>query len=284
MFYWNSVRNNGFFMGIVHKMKLMKPEKIKKQLKTDFIGKEIKYFSEVTSTNDVAKELATKGVEEGTIVLAETQTRGKGRLGRRWLSPKGGLWFSVILRPKISAKDSYQLTFMVAVAVAKTIQKLFKVNAEIKWPNDVLVNERKVCGILAETSTRGNTVDFAVIGIGVNANVDLTSFPKDLRNFITSLEAEVNRGIERESFLCALLEELESYYKMLQEKKFEFVLEEWKSLTTLLGAYVEVTSFEEKIRGMAVGVDRNGALEVQLENGTVRKILSGDVVRQKRQY
>jgi len=260
----------------------MEPKKIKEQLRTDFVGKEVKYFTETTSTNDIAKELASRGAEEGTVVLAETQTQGKGRLGRRWLSPKEGVWFSVILRPNISARDSYQLTFMTAVAVAKTIRKLFKLNAEIKWPNDVLVNERKVCGILTETSTRGDAVGFAVVGVGVNANVDLASFPKDLRTSITSLKAEVKREVEREGFLCALLEELENYYKMLHEKKFELVLEEWKSLTTLFGAEVEVTSFEEKIRGVAVDVNRNGALRVLLKNGTTRKIVSGDVVKQKR--
>jgi BirA family biotin operon repressor/biotin-[acetyl-CoA-carboxylase] ligase len=265
-------------------MKLMEPEKIKEQLKTDFIGQKIRYFTEVTSTNDVAKELATKGAKEGTMILAETQTQGKGRLGRRWLSPRGGIWFSVILRPTIPAKNSYQLTFMAAVAVAKTIRKMFKVDAEVKWPNDILVNERKVCGILTETCTIGDAVDFAVIGVGVNANVDLTSFPKDLRGSVTSLEAEVGGEVERERFLRALLRELENYYRMLSKKKFGLVLEEWKSLTTLFGAYVEVTSFEEKIRGLAVGVDRNGALEVLLKNGTVRKILSGDVVKQERQH
>ena len=270
-------------MGIVCKMKLIELEKIMEQLKTDFIGQEIKYFAEATSTNDVAKELAAKGVKEGTIVLAETQTQGRGRLGRRWLSPEGGIWLSVILRPKIPAKDFYQLTFMAAVAVAKTIRRMFKLNAEIKWPNDVLVNDRKVCGILTESSVRGDAVDFAVIGIGVNANVDLASFPKDLRSSVTSLEAEVKGEVGRERFLCALLKELENYYTMIQQKKFEFVLEEWKSLTTLFGAHVEVTSFEGKVRGLAVGVNRNGGLEVLLKNGTIRKVLSGDVVKQKQQ-
>jgi len=264
-------------------MKSMRLKKMREQLKTEFIGHEINYFAEVTSTNDVAKELAAKGAKEGTVVLAETQTQGKGRLGRRWLSPKGGIWFSVILRPKITAKDSYQLTFMAAVVIAKTIRKMFKVDAEIKWPNDVLVNERKVCGILTESRVRGDAMDFAVIGIGVNANVDLASFPKDLRSSVTSLEAEVKGEVGRERFLCALLKELENYYTMIQQKKFEFVLEEWKSLTTLFGAHVEVTSFEGKVRGLAVGVNRNGGLEVLLKNGTIRKVLSGDVVKQKQQ-
>jgi len=171
---------------------------------------------------------------------------------------------------------------MAAVAVAKAIRKMFEVNATIKWPNDVLVNERKVCGILTETTIRGNAVDFAVIGIGVNANVDLTSFPEDLRTSVTSLGAEVKREVDREEFFSALLEELENYYEVLQQKKFELVLEEWKALTTLFGAHVEVTSFEEKLKGVAVNVNRNGALEVLLKNGTVRKIVSGDVVKQER--
>jgi len=249
-----------------------------KRGKTKVIGQKVRHFAEVTSTNDVAKELATSGEEEGTVVLAETQTHGKGRIGRRWLSPKGGIWFSVILRPNISAKDSYQLTFMAAVAVAKTIRKMFKVNTEIKWPNDVLVNKRKVCGILTETSIRGDVVDFAVVGVGVNANVDLTSFSEELRASVTSLDAEVKGVVDRERFLCALLEELENYYEMVLQRRFALVLEEWKSLTTLFGTDVEVTSFEGRIKGVASGIDRNGALEVLLKNGTVRKISTGDVV------
>jgi len=259
-------------------MKSMRLKKIREQLKTKFIGHEINYFTEITSTNDVVKELAAKGAKEGTVVLAETQTHGKGRIGRRWLSPKGGIWFSVILRPNISAKDSYQLTFMAAVAVAKTIRKMFKVNTEIKWPNDVLVNKRKVCGILTETSIRGDVVDFAVVGVGVNANVDLTSFSEELRASVTSLDAEVKGVVDRERFLCALLEELENYYEMVLQRRFALVLEEWKSLTTLFGTDVEVTSFEGRIKGVASGIDRNGALEVLLKNGTVRKISTGDVV------
>ena len=251
--------------------------------KTKVIGQKIRHFAEVTSTNDIAKELATSGEEEGTVVLAETQTHGKGRIGRRWLSPKGGIWFSVILRPNISAKDSYQLTFMAAVAVAKTIRKMFKVNTEIKWPNDVLVNERKVCGILTETSIRGDVVDFAVVGVGVNANVDLTSFSEELRASVTSLDAEVKGVVDKEKFLCALLEELENYYEMVLQRRFALVLEEWKNLVTLFGTDVEVTSFEGRIKGIASGINRNGALEVLLKDGTVRKISTGDVVKQRRQ-
>ena len=251
--------------------------------KTKVIGQKIHYFAEVKSTNDVAKEYAKSGAEEGTVILAATQTHGKGRRDRRWLSPTGGLWFSVILRPKLLARDSYRLTFMAAVAVAKTLRNLLKLNAEIKWPNDILVNERKVCGILTETSTSGTRVNFAVVGIGVNANIDLTSFPKELRASVTSLKAELKRPVARDHLLPVLLKELETYYTMLQQNQFEPILDEWKRLTTLFGAHVKVTSLKETIQGVVVGVNQHGALEILLQNGSLKKIISGDVVKQKRQ-
>jgi len=251
--------------------------------KTKAIGQKIHYYRKVTSTNDVAKELAKLGAQEGTVILAATQTHGKGRRDRRWLSPTGGLWFSIILRPRILARDSYLLTFMAAVAVAKTLRNRFRLNAEIKWPNDVLVNERKVCGILTETSTSGTTVNFAAVGIGVNANIDLTSFPAELRASVTSLKAELKRPVAREQLLRVLLKELETYYTMLQQNQFAPILDEWKRLTTLFKAHVKVTSLKETIQGVAVGVNQHGALEILLQNGTVRKIVSGDVVKQKPQ-
>jgi len=253
------------------------PEKIKNRLKTDFMGQKIHYFTEVTSTNDVAKELATSRAEEGTVVVAEVQTCGRGRLGRGWLSPKGGIWFSVILRPEVGAKDVFKITFLTAVAVAKAIRKMFKLNAEIEWPNDVLINGKKVCGILTETSIRDETADSVIVGVGINANIDINFFPANLKNTVTTLASEVKREVNREKFLQKLLEELEIYYKMFKENKFDSILEEWKHLNRLFGASVEVVSFNEKITGQAVNVDENGALIVRLANGTIRKFFSGDV-------
>ena len=253
------------------------PRKITEGLQTDFIGREIHHFAEVTSTNDVAKELATKGAEEGTVVISETQTLGRGRLGREWASPEGGIWFSTILRPEVAPKDASKLTFVAAVAVARAIREAFNLDAEVKWPNDVLISEKKVCGILTETSTKGDVVNFVVVGVGINANVSLDSFPESLRNSLTSLKEELEEEIEREEFLRALLEELEQYYTMFMRKKFDLILEEWRNLAGFLGQYVEVLSFDEKIRGRAVNVDRNGALMIKLENGTVKKVTSGDV-------
>jgi BirA family biotin operon repressor/biotin-[acetyl-CoA-carboxylase] ligase len=245
--------------------------------KTSVIGQKIHYFTEVTSTNDVAKELAALRAKEGTIVIAEVQTSGRGRLGRGWLSPKGGVWFSIILRPEVKAKDVFKITFLTAVAVAKTIRKMFKLNAEIEWPNDILVNGKKVCGILTETSIRGETVDSVVVGVGINANVDIDFFPKDFKKTVTTLASEVKREVDREKFLHALLKELEAYYKMFKENNFDSILEEWKQLNRLFGANVEVVTFNEKIEGQAVNVDQNGALIIRLADGTTRKVFSGDV-------
>lgn len=252
-------------------------QRIKDKLQTKLIGKTIHYFSEVASTNDLAKEMAAIGAREGTVILAETQTRGKGRFGREWFSPRGGIWLSTILRPKLSAKDIPKLTLTTSLAVAKTINQLFNLKTEVKWPNDVLINAKKVCGILTEANTREDTTNFVVIGIGINANIELKSLPKQIRENATSLKHELKKEIDREQFLRVLLENMEHYYVMLAEGKFNSVLKEWKSLCGFLNSYVEVTSGKEKIEGWAIDVDENGALIIRLQDGTLRKVLSGDV-------
>jgi len=265
----------------VPKKMWIQPRKIKEGLQTDFIGRMIHHFTEVTSTNDVAKELAAKGAKEGTVVISETQTLGRGRLGREWISPQGGVWFSIILRPEIAPEDASKLTLVAAVAVTRAIREAFNLEAEIKWPNDVLIGGKKACGILTETTTKGDAENFVVIGVGINANVSLNSFPENLRDSLTSLKEELKEEIEREKFLRALLEELEQYYKMFMQKKFDSILEEWRNLAGFLGQHVEVVSFDEKIRGWAVDVDQSGALLIRLENGTVKKVMLGDVTLQK---
>jgi BirA family biotin operon repressor/biotin-[acetyl-CoA-carboxylase] ligase len=230
----------------------------------------------------MAKELARKGAREGTVIVAETQTLGRGRFGRRWISPAGGVWFSIILRPEVSARDASKLTFVASVAVAKTIIKLFGSDAEIKWPNDVLIKGKKVCGILTETSTKGESLDFAVVGIGINGDFSLNELPVDLRGSSTTLKEELKRRIDLEPFLRSLLEETEHYYYMFLQGRFKAILDEWKNLSKLLGSYVEVTSLDEKIEGWATDIDEDGALALRLKDGNMRKIVSGDLVIQTR--
>jgi len=249
---------------------LIEPKKIKGGLQTDFIGQEIYHFTEVTSTSDVAKELAIKGAKEGTLVIAETQSRGRGRFGRKWISPEGGMWFSVILRPKVAPEDALKLTLMAAVVVAKVISDMFKLEAEVKSPNDVVVDGKKVCGILTEMSTKDDTVDFVVIGVGINANVSLDSFPKDLRKFLTSLKEELKEDVDRKTFLCALLEELERYYKMFTCKGFDSILED-ESFPSFLTRHAETTIPGEKIKGSTVDT-KNGTNQKTFEHFSMANV------------
>jgi biotin-[acetyl-CoA-carboxylase] ligase BirA-like protein len=254
---------------------------LKKELKTQVMGQTTHFFREITSTNDMAKELALIGAKEGTVVVAEMQTSGRGRLGREWISPAGGLWFSLILRPEVSAEDASKLTLMVAVAVANTLEKLYHLKAEVKWPNDVLIDGKKVCGILTEASTKGRCLSFVVIGFGVNTNFLVGELPSSLHESTTTLRMELNREVNREALLRSLLEETERYYIMFREGDFEDVLAEWRRLAKFLGSYVYVTSLSEKVEGWAIDVDEQGALIVKLKDQTTRRIVAGDVTVRK---
>lgn len=262
---------------IMQKTELIEPLKVKAGLRTRVFGRPLHCFRELTSTNDIAKELAVRGAREGTVIVAETQIKGRGRLKRRWISPEGGIWLSIILRPKTEPKHASKLTLMAAVAVAKTINKLFGLNSEIKWPNDVLINRRKVCGILTEAKTKGEALDFVIVGIGMNANYSVNTLPRYLRGSSTTLKEELKKEIERVSLLRKLLEETEFYYDVFQKKRFDTILTEWRNSASFLGSYVEVVSNSEKIRGWATGIDRNGALLVRLKDQTIRKVTSGDM-------
>ena len=177
---------------------MLEIEKIMSQLETDFIGREIHHFEKLSSTNTTAKQQARKGAKEGTAIIAETQTRGKGRLNRPWVSPKGGIWLSIILKPEIAVEDITKITLITSVAVAKTLREMFDLKAEIKWPNDVLIDSRKVCGILSEAVLKGKTVDFIIVGIGVNANFTRKALPRELQTTATTLKEVLKKDIDRE--------------------------------------------------------------------------------------
>jgi len=251
--------------------------KVKDGLRTKILGHPFLYFRELTSTNDLAKELAMRGAREGTVVVAETQTSGRGRLKRKWISPEGGLWLSIILRPRIQSKHAPKLTLMASVAVAKTISRLFPLKAEIKWPNDILINYKKVCGILTEAKTTGEALEFVILGMGINANFSVNFLPASFRGSSTTLQDELKNEIQRESLLRTLLEETEYYYEMFTKRKFDTILAEWRNSSSFLGSYVEVVSYDEKILGWAVDIDEEGALMVKLKDQTMCRVASGDV-------
>jgi len=258
--------------------KCIKVEKLQEGLKTRLIGKCIFFAHEVGSTNDWAKELAELDAPEGTVAIAETQTSGRGRLGRKWISPKGGLWFSIIFRPKLKPHETVKLMFLACLAVAETLRDLYGLKTETKWPNDVLVDGRKVCGILSEMKTVGEKMEYVIIGIGVNANLDVEKeFPKELWETATSIQKALGRKISLEELFKALLEKMESLYQQFLKEGFMPILEKWKSYASFLGCEVEVRGDGERLEGTASNVDEDGALILKLKDGSTRRVFAGDL-------
>ncbi|MCZ7392242.1 MAG: biotin--[acetyl-CoA-carboxylase] ligase [Candidatus Methanoperedens sp.] len=253
---------------------LLTPGEIKAGLKTGVIGKEIQYFKETESTNIIAREIAGS-VEEGTVVIAESQTGGRGRLGRKWISPEGGIWLSIVLKPRIQPLYAPRITLLAGVSVAKTIRSL-GLAAKIKWPNDVLINGKKVCGILTEIEAEMDMIDYCVVGIGIDANVDTESFPEEFRESSTSLKKELGYGINRVEFVQKLLSEFESLYLKFQKEDFPSILEEWRNMSATIGEWVKITTQARTVYGEVIGVDNEGALILETSDGKLEKIVAGN--------
>jgi BirA family biotin operon repressor/biotin-[acetyl-CoA-carboxylase] ligase len=253
-------------------------DRFQEDLRSRRFGRKIVFLREVGSTNDFAKELASYGAVEGTVVVAETQTAGRGRHGGEWVSPRGGLYFSVVIRPEPRSAEAVGLVFVSGLAVAEVLSELCGLKVETKWPNDVLVNGKKVCGILSEMNTTGEKVNYAVVGVGLNANIDVESeFPERLKAVATSLEKELHRRIRLEDLFRALLERLDCVYEQFLKEGFSPVLRRWERFAGFLDCRVEVTSGTEKCVGLALDVEADGSLVVRLNDGTVKRFLVGDV-------
>ena len=236
------------------------------------MGRNLLYYPSVPSTMDVAREAAKKNAEEGTVIAAGEQTAGKGRLGRSWINPEGVLAVSIILRPEMS--QLVRLTMVAALATSRCIEKATGLKTAIKWPNDVLIGGKKVSGILSESALCGNSVDWAVIGIGINVNFDPGSYP-DIAGIATSLSAELGKQVSSLDVLIHLLTELESLYLALQ--KGEPVHKEWQSKLETLGREVQAKTGTGIEKGLAESVDEDGALLLRRSDGTLVRIMAGDV-------
>jgi BirA family biotin operon repressor/biotin-[acetyl-CoA-carboxylase] ligase len=255
----------------------MNVNRLQDGLGTVRFGRELVFLHEVDSTSDCAKELAGYGASEGTVVIAETQKRGRGRQGREWVSPAGGLWFSVVLKPTLSAGEAVRLVFVASVAVAETLRRLYDLKVETMWPNDVMVKGRKICGVLTEMSTTGEKVNFVIVGIGVNANFGVEVLPESLRELTTSLRKEFGRDVRLEELFRALLECLEREYDLFVSGGFSGLLDEWKRCAVFLHREVEVASGDARFNGLALDVDHEGALVLKLNDGETRRFFVGDV-------
>jgi BirA family biotin operon repressor/biotin-[acetyl-CoA-carboxylase] ligase len=256
----------------------MLPHEIRFRLKTRFLGKAIHYYEELGSTNDVALELAANGAPEGTIVVAENQTKGRGRFGRTWFSPPGkSLILSLVLRPSFAPGRVSQLGIATAVSAAVCLRDLFDLPALIKWPNDIYVREKKAGGILTELGAELDLIHHAVVGIGINLNVERHEIPSRLRHNCTSVRIETGKKCDRIEVLVRLLRELEKRYRRLIREGFSPIVEEWVELSLTLGRQVEATSEGRRLIGYPTGLDEDGSLLLRLDSGITRRISSGDI-------
>jgi BirA family biotin operon repressor/biotin-[acetyl-CoA-carboxylase] ligase len=246
--------------------------------RTRVIGRDIRVFQQTTSTNDVVEKLARDGVKEGVVVFAEAQTRGRGRLGRTWLSPaRKGLWFSVLLRPPLRPGAITQVTIAAATALVRAIRRHTGLVAEIKWPNDVLVQGRKVAGVLTELSAELDRVHHVVLGIGVDVNVAAGEFPAELRRTATSLQIETKQPVDRAALAVEVLRALDDDYQRLRRGEFGAVAAEWERACSTLGRDVLIRVGDREVRGRAESLDPDGALLVRTEHGYLERIIGGDV-------
>jgi len=266
---------------LVSRPDLLLPQEIQRGLSTSYIGKEIYYFPELKSTNTIAKKKAlhrAEGINEGTLIIAERQSAGKGRLGREWFSPAGGIWFSIIIYPQLSPFYISRITLMTAVAAVKAIKICTQIKSQIKWPNDILINEKKVCGILTEMSAELDIINWIVVGIGINANIDIQDFPKNIQENTISLKETIGKEISRVKLAQTFLQEFEKYYEKLKRKEFPSILKEWKLHSHTLRKKIRVDTGERIITGEAMDINESGVLILKNEDGKLIEIISGTII------
>jgi len=244
------------------------------RLKTDIIAKKIYSYKETASTNDTAYDLAASGEKEGSVVIAESQSAGRGRMGRKWFSPKSkGAYFSVILRPDILPKKVPGITLFSALSVAKTIRETMNLDAFIKWPNDVLIDGQKICGVLTEMNAETDKINFVIIGVGININTKKEDLPKGA----TSIMEELGRELSRIETVRGIFKNLDKYYKLFKNGDMGEIIKEYKEFSNFLGTRVQVSYHDTKIEGYAIDVDSDGALILRMDSGLNERIMAGDV-------
>ena len=270
-----AVRNRGYrlrFLGDV-----LSQAELESSIDSEWAGKNILYFDETDSTNTEIKKAAEKDAPHGTLAVADYQSMGKGRRGRSWAAPHGvGIWMSLLLRPELPPTCASMLTLVAALAVADGIREVCDLEAKIKWPNDIVVNGKKVCGILTEMSTELECINYIVTGIGIN--VANHEFPEEIRDVATSLYLETGKEVRRSQLIAAIMRAYEGYYdKFMKNQNMKSLMDVYNSRLANCGTQVRVLSPGNEYTGMALGIDEMGELLVRTEDGKVCKVISGEV-------
>lgn len=281
------MKNKIFNISEEHKLTkrvdVLSKKEVIKNLKTKKWAKEhYCFFKEIDSTNNYAKKLANDEKPEGTVIVAEEQSQGRGRLNRNWLSSKGkAILTSIILRPSISPEFAAQITLVMAVGIIRALKRKLNIEAKIKWPNDIIINDLKVCGILTEMSAEIERVDYIIVGIGLNVNNTVAEFPEEIKKNATSLRICLGQEVNRVELFQTILEELEEVYNSYLKEGFSRILEEWKDNSYTLGEKVVVKMPQKIIEGIAIDIDKYGCLIVKDKLGKKHEIIAGDVLVRK---
>ena len=266
---------------LVNETEKLLPWEITNDLKTKEIGKRVYYFEEIDSTQNFAQQIALDKKENGTIVIAERQTAGRGRLDRKWTSPKGGMWFSLIIHPKFDVSTSTLVPIAGAVALAKSIKTTLDVDVSVKWPNDITLDGKKVAGMLVDASFQANNIDYLILGIGINFDIDSKKIEKRLSkspNFygIDSLRKK-DDDTPPKILLREFLVQFEKILTQLNKGEKTKIVKEWTKKADNIGKKISINTSDGKISGISQGIDNDGAIKLKTSKG-VKKIFVGDVV------
>ncbi|HII36813.1 MAG TPA: biotin--[acetyl-CoA-carboxylase] ligase [Nitrosopumilaceae archaeon] len=259
---------------------LLLPWEVRDGLETKLFGKRIYYFDTINSTQNFAMELASKPQENGTVVIAEKQTQGRGRLNRNWISPSGGIWMSVILRPEFEISASSFFPIISSLALGIAIEKVLKIKPQIKWPNDLTIDDKKVAGILVDASVESGRIDYLILGVGINFRIDVKKIEKTIKNTgnyygVATVASKYNKTNPAQ-LVQAFLLELERLYNLFLDGKSEYIIKQWTKRSSTIGKTVSITSSHDPIHGRAIKIDKDGALVIS-SKGKSQRVLVGDV-------
>ena len=271
----DGISNKGY--KLISSPDLLNKSELLPLLNTSIIGKNIIHFDDIDSTNIKAKELAQKDIEDGSIIISEKQTLGSGRFNRKWFSPLGGLWFTLVLRPNIPPTEAPKITQIAAASIYKTLRD-FNINTTIKWPNDILLNDKKLCGILAEMKCDMDRVHYLILGIGMNINIDENAFDESVKSIATSLKLEYNRQFERREILAGFLNHFETLYNKFV---YNFDLSETISIcrehSNIFGKQAKLITYNTEEIVTCISLSDGGDLIVKDSNGNKKSVLAGEI-------
>jgi BirA family biotin operon repressor/biotin-[acetyl-CoA-carboxylase] ligase len=266
---------------LISNSNLLLPWEITNGLKTKTIGQQAYYFDSLESTQNQALKMADNPTNNGSVIIAEKQTGGKGRSGRKWVSPKGGIWLSLILYPKFDISITTLFPIASSLALSKSIEQVFKISPELKWPNDLTIKSKKIAGMLVDVSLESNKIEKLVLGVGINFDVDVKNIEKKLKNTpnfygVASL-GDYKKDVKAPYFVQVFFIELEKIYESLNKRDIKKIILEWTKRSSTIGKEVEIDTVNGKVKGKAIKIDDDGALVVN-SNNKIIKIIAGDVI------